>query len=101
MQTIYEYKGHTYQGYEETEFDGDNTKIYHFVQPPEGEQIHMDFTPYDFPTEKEFQIWIDLGKPGRITNEHGSHNMGPGDLARMWESWNRDKDIMDEIEQRR
>ncbi len=98
MQTEYKYKGYTYKGYEEAEFDGDCTKIWHDVQPPTGEQIHMDFTPYDFPTEKEFQIWIDLGRPGRIVNEYGSHNFGPDDLARMWEAWNRDKNRMDEIE---
>ncbi len=99
MQTIHEYKGHTYQGYEEVEFDGDNCKIYHDVKTPDGKLVHMDFTPYDFPTEKEFQMWIDMGKPGRIVNQYGSHNFDPDDLARMWESWNRDKNIMDEIHQ--
>ena len=97
----YEYKGHTYQADWEPEYDGDTAKIYHMVKV-EGQdrEIHMDFTPYDFPTEKEFQMWIDMGKPGRIVTHTGSHNMGPGDLARLWESWNRDKDIMDEIHQR-
>jgi hypothetical protein len=97
---IYNYKGHEYRGYEETEFDGDNTKIFHMVKAPgQDREIHMDFTPYDYPTEKEFKMWIDMGKPGRITTANGTHNFGPDDLARMWESWSRDKDIMDEIHQ--
>jgi len=95
MQTNYGYKGYTYKGYEEPEFDGDCIKIYHDVETPTGEQTQMDFTPYDFPTEKEFQMWIDMGRPGRIVNEYGSHNFGPGDLAKRWEKVQHYKDAME------
>jgi len=59
------YKGYTYQP-TEIDIDVNFKKIYHSVVTPEGNEIVFDFNPYDYVTEEQFKLWIDLGCPSRI-----------------------------------
>jgi len=59
------YKGHTYSF--EIDTEPDNIKIFHDVILPSGKRVHMDWSPYTYPTAEEFEVWVDLGLPGRRT----------------------------------
>jgi hypothetical protein len=59
-----EYKGYRY--WEEEDREEDCIKIFHWVETPEGKTIHMDWSPYSNPSQKAFELWIDLGCPDRI-----------------------------------
>jgi hypothetical protein len=63
----FNYKGYTYQPEYEIEADYDNAKIWHEIVKPDGTRTHADFTPYSYMTEEDFQLYIDLGMPERIT----------------------------------
>ena len=66
----YNYKGYSYERYEDTEYDADgqaeNIKIYHFVKTPLGSrEISLDWSPYEELTEAQFRQFIELGLPDR------------------------------------
>lgn len=44
------------------------SKIWHDVVTPQGEKISVDWTPYEFMTPADFKLWLELGKPERITS---------------------------------
>jgi hypothetical protein len=68
IQPGYAYKGFIYQPEEDRE--DDNVKIFHFVytELPSQKMISMDWSPYSTPSAEQFQTWVDLGMPKRITN---------------------------------
>jgi hypothetical protein len=82
-----EYKGHIYQPYTETEYDGDgrpeNVKIWHEVQRPDGSTVSMDWSPYDTPTLPDFCLWIDLGLPDRFTLRNAGGPLDRSDLDEL------------------
>ena len=86
MNPKYEYKGFQYLPWEDHE--DDNVKIFHDVATPAGRTIHMDWSPYDTPSEAEFQLWIDLGLPGRISQ-------GPLDSADLDKIAGRDAKVIE------
>lgn len=59
----YDYKGFKYEPYEE-QYD-DVSKIWHQVTSPKGVKVDMDWSPYDYPSEKQFQQWLHAGMPDR------------------------------------
>lgn len=61
-----EYNGYRHQF--EVDREDDNIKIFHSVITPEGKEVSMDWSPYYMPTDEEFQMWVDLGCPRRITS---------------------------------
>ena len=60
----YNYNGFTYVPWTDVEED-ECIKICHDVITPEGQRVHMDWSPYSRPTEADFQLWIALGLPTR------------------------------------
>ena len=62
----FEYKGFTVTSEYEIEHDRDNAKIFYTCKDPQGNEISFDWTPYSYPTEQDFQTWVDLGRPGRV-----------------------------------
>lgn len=73
-QPTYQYKGYLYTPTEDVEPE-ECTKIFHDVIAPDGKRIHLHWSPYSTPTEAEFQIWIDLGMPGRVEYGNSSFNL--------------------------
>jgi len=69
---MFEYEGYKYQPWPDVE--PDNCKIFHEVITPEGKEIYIDWTPYQHPTEQEFQWWIRLGRPGRYKGGNLDHD---------------------------
>lgn len=65
MEVLYTYKGHQYAPWEDYE-DHETVKRYHEVIDPKGNKTYMDFSCYDRVTERDFKMWIDLGKPKRL-----------------------------------
>lgn len=61
-----EYKGFKYTPEYEVEYDGDNAKIYHDFTSPEGKNLSADFTPYQYMTQQDFELYIDLNMPKRM-----------------------------------
>lgn len=61
----YQYKGWIYCP--ESVVEPDNIKIWHTVITPDKRRISFDWSPYNTPSLAEFQLWIDLGCPDRIT----------------------------------
>jgi hypothetical protein len=78
------YDGYTYKecvySYEK-DYEDDNIKIFHEVECTffiwdtesgpmkhwkERKKMSMDWSPYSFPTQEDFNLWIDLGMPKRI-----------------------------------
>lgn len=59
---MYNYKGYTYEPWKEVEPE-ECIKIFHDVKTPDGNQTYIDWTPYKYLTEVEFQQWIDVGMP--------------------------------------
>lgn len=62
----YQYKGWIYCP--ESDVEPDNIKIFHTVITPDKRRISFDWSPYSTPSLTEFQLWIDLGCPARITS---------------------------------
>lgn len=63
----FNYKGFSYEPYEEVEADGDNVKIWHDVRLPDGITIaSLDWTPYSYLTLEQFQLFVDAGLPDRF-----------------------------------
>ena len=73
------YKGWTYS--QEILEDEDTRKIIHHALKLEGKEAPatpwaengstsfvMDWSPYNVPDQKDWQLWIDLGMPGRMGN---------------------------------
>lgn len=60
---MYNYRG--FKMIEEVDYEEDNIKRFHFVTTPDGREVIMDWSPYSTPTEKNFQLWVDLGLPNR------------------------------------
>jgi len=56
------YKGWTYDVWEDD--DGDVRKKFHSAKKA-GQEVDMDWSPYDTPQDKDWQLWIDLGMPTR------------------------------------
>jgi len=56
------YKGWTYDVWEDD--DGDVRKKFHSAKK-DGQEVDMDWSPYDTPQDKDWQLWIDLGMPTR------------------------------------
>jgi hypothetical protein len=56
------YKGWTYDVWEDD--DGDVRKKFHSAKK-DGQTVDMDWSPYDTPQDKDWQLWIDLGMPTR------------------------------------
>jgi hypothetical protein len=46
-------------------------KIFHDVERPDGTSTHIDFSPYNTPTELDFAAWVELGQPTRKDFSHG------------------------------
>lgn len=69
MKPVYEYKGFKYIPWEDVE--PDNVKIFHDVERPDGTSTHIDFSPYNSPTELDFIAWVELGQPTRRDFQHG------------------------------
>lgn len=59
------YKGFKYDPW--VEHEDDNMKIFHEIVTPDGARVYADFTPYSYMSEYDFQAWIDLDQPGRIS----------------------------------
>jgi len=62
---VHEYNGYRYSYEREKEADGDNIKNFHRVRTPSGDEVVLDWSPYEVPTESDFNLWIDLGMPKR------------------------------------
>lgn len=60
---MYNYRG--FKMIEEVDYEEDNIKRFHFVTTPDGRKVIMDWSSYSTPTEKNFQLWVDLGMPNR------------------------------------
>ena len=56
------YKGWTYDVWEDD--DGDVRKKFHSAKK-DGQTVDMDWSPYDTPDQRDWQLWIDLGMPTR------------------------------------
>ncbi len=73
----FEYKGYTYQ-YDLDIEPEENCKINHWAtverfgsNPDDAgciESVEFDWSPYSYPTEEDFKLWVDLGCPARIGN---------------------------------
>ena len=61
------YNGWYLVQHSETEPDGDCSKIYHVARSWPSGDVHIDWTPYEFMTDEEFKLWIELKMPGRTT----------------------------------
>lgn len=61
----------------------DNIKLWHHVLTPDNTLTYVDWSPYSTMTEQDFQMWIDLGMPGRVQTARGSHNLDTKDLLAM------------------
>lgn len=64
------YKGFKYTR-EEHCYDGEIEEVYHTVTTPDNKTVYMDFSSWDFVTEADFQLWVDLGMPDRHSPELG------------------------------
>jgi len=66
----YEYKGYRYEPTKD--YEEDNIKIFHDVVDKNHFNwknmplLHMDWSPYSYPTESQFRLWVELGRPARI-----------------------------------
>lgn len=58
---MFEYKGYIYKPWEDREED--NTKIFHDIITPDGEERGIDWSPYSYMRKDDFQLWVDIGAP--------------------------------------
>lgn len=72
------YNGWYLVQHSETEPDGDCSKIYHVARSWPSGDVPIDWTPYEFMTDEEFKLWIELKMPGRIS-------AGPLRTEDLWE----------------
>lgn len=65
------YKGYEYRPAIDQERDErgivEVEKFDHVVIGPDGSRMYFDCSPYHEPSWEEFQLWIDLGCPGKVT----------------------------------
>ena len=61
----FEVDGWRYETEEDREEDV--VKTWHTAVSPEGEQVTIDFDPYDIMDRKTFGLWLKLGRPRRIS----------------------------------
>jgi hypothetical protein len=54
----------------------DNRKIWHMLKTPEGKTIDIDFTPYEYMTRDDVELYIKLGMPKR-------QDVGPLDSEKL------------------
>lgn len=80
-----EYKSFKYTPEYEVEADGDNAKIWHEITTPEGKRESADFTPYSYMTQEDFELYIDLNMPDRITRNGCSGPLNTKDLKELSE----------------
>lgn len=62
----YEYKGYRYDPFDDVEPE-ECCKTFHDVICPDGTRDSMDWSPYSAPTEEQYKLWIELGRPRRIS----------------------------------
>jgi hypothetical protein len=65
VQPGYTFKGVTYLP--DHDYEDDNMKIFHIVEV-NNKEVSMDWSPYSTPSVEEFQTWVNLGMPKRVTN---------------------------------
>jgi hypothetical protein len=64
------YEGYTLEQYNEVEFDGDNSKNFHFITDPAGERHWLDHSPYDWIEMDDFVKYVEFHKAeGRMPKE--------------------------------
>ncbi len=51
----------------------------HTVRCPDGKEIHMDWSQWRDVSREAFELWVDLGCPGRI----GYHTLDMDDLRKL------------------
>ncbi len=59
----FEVDGYTYMT--DIDEEEDNRKIWHMLKTPEGKTIDIDFTPYEYMTKDDIELYIKLGMPER------------------------------------
>jgi len=85
--------GYKYDPYEETEFDGENSKIFHSIITPDGKRVDVDFTPYQEMTGRDIELWIKLGMP----KSQGGRNFDSETLEKMAREKGVVEDQVDEV----
>ena len=81
------YKGYTYLNDCDQRDDGCDehgcliilTVNAHSVRTPDGTEIRMDWSQWRDVSERDFQMWVDLGCPGRV----GYHTLCTKDLETL------------------
>jgi hypothetical protein len=68
-QKEFEVDGYTYMT--DLDVEEDNRKIWHMIKTPDGKTVNVDFTPYQYMSKDDVELYIKLGMPKR---------QGPGPL---------------------
>ena len=63
---------------QEEELEEDNRKIFHFMTPPNGKEVFVDHTPYEWLSHNEFQVYVDFHKAhGRFPSRKDINSNAP------------------------
>lgn len=64
------YEGYKLEQFEEVEFDGCNSKMFHYITDPSGERHWLDHNPYADVRMMEFVKYVEFHKAeGRMPKE--------------------------------
>ena len=59
----FEVDGYTYMT--DLDREEDNQKIWHMIKTPDGKTVNVDFTPYEYMTKDDVELYVKLGMPKR------------------------------------
>lgn len=59
MNTRYLKDGWKYYSDKEFEVDRHNSKIWHYIVKPDGEEVIMNFSPYQYPSVEQIEQYIE------------------------------------------
>ena len=59
----FEVDGYTYMT--DLDREEDNQKIWHMIKTPDGKTVNVDFTPYEYMTKDDVELYVKLGMPRR------------------------------------
>lgn len=63
---------------QEEELEEDNRKIFHFITPPNGKEVFVDHTPYEWLSRDMFQVYVDFHKQyGRFPSRKDINSNAP------------------------